>query len=458
MEKIAKGESKMECNNTERKYLTVNPLKTCQPLGAVWACLGIHQCMPHSHGSQGCTSYLRMQLTRHFREFIPTTTSSFSEAQVVFGGVGNLKQAIRNILSIYKPKVIGISTTCSAETIGDDVPGTINEMRSSGEIPDDVKVFTASTPSYVGSHVTGFSNMVKSAVETFAKKGSPNGKINIIPGLLSPGDLREIKRILKIMGIDAIILPDISDVLDAPMTGEIHLYQKGGTTISEIEDMGNSIATVVLGREAGIAPAESLKEMYDVPYEVLPLPIGISNVDKFIMKLSEITGKPIPSELEEERGRLVDMMLDAHAHWYNKKAAVFGDPDIVEAIVGYANDLGINVLYALTGTYSSEWEKTVKSMVPDAYVSSDSDLWYLKEQLDKKPVDMLFGNSHGKYLAKEYDLPLLRVGFPILDRANLQHFPIVGYRGTAWLVERTGNTLLDYKDAKSPEHLLELIM
>lgn len=77
-----------------------------------------------------------------------------------------------------------------------------------------------------------------------------------------PGDLREIKRILKLMGIGAIILPDISDVLDAPMTGEIYLYQKGGTTISEIEDMGNSIEALVLGREAGIGPAELCIQLY----------------------------------------------------------------------------------------------------------------------------------------------------------------------------------------------------
>lgn len=448
----------MECNKKERTSLTINPLKTCQPLGAVWACLGIHHCMPHSHGSQGCTSYLRMQLTRHFREFIPTTTSSFSESQVVFGGIGNLKQAIRNILNIYKPEIIGISTTCSAETIGDDVPGAINEMLRTGEIPEDVKVFTASTPSYVGSHVTGFSNMVKSAIEAFAKKSSPNGKINIIPGFMSPGDIQEIKRILKIMGITAIILPDISDVLDSPMTGEIHLYHKGGTTLSEIEDMGNSIATIVLGREAGLSSAETLKDMYDVPYEVLPLPIGVDNVDRFIMKLSEITGKSIPYELEEERGRLVDMMLDAHAHWFNKKVAIFGDPDITEAITGFAIGLGMKPLYVLTGSNSSEWEKSVKSLSPDSYVSSDSDLWFLKEELDKAPVDIFFGNSHGKYLAKDYNIPLIRVGFPILDRANLQHFPVVGYKGTAWLVERTGNTLLEWKDLMSPKHLLELIL
>nr|MBI4644037.1 nitrogenase molybdenum-iron protein subunit beta [Deltaproteobacteria bacterium] len=42
---------------TERTALTINPAKTCQPIGAMYAALGIHSCLPHSHGSQGCYAY-----------------------------------------------------------------------------------------------------------------------------------------------------------------------------------------------------------------------------------------------------------------------------------------------------------------------------------------------------------------------------------------------------------------
>ena len=38
----------------ERSALTINPAKTCQPIGAMYAALGVHNCLPHSHGSQGC--------------------------------------------------------------------------------------------------------------------------------------------------------------------------------------------------------------------------------------------------------------------------------------------------------------------------------------------------------------------------------------------------------------------
>jgi nitrogenase molybdenum-iron protein alpha/beta subunit len=58
--------------------------------------------------------------------------------------------------------VIAVHTTCLSETIGDDLPQIFdkaigNPARCLRASP----VGYANTPSYVGSHVTGFSNMVK---------------------------------------------------------------------------------------------------------------------------------------------------------------------------------------------------------------------------------------------------------------------------------------------------------
>ena len=87
----------------EREALRINPAKTCQPVGAMYAALGIHSCLPHSHGSQGCCSYHRSHLTRHYKEPVMAATSSFTEGSSVFGGGGNLRQSINNIFTIYKP-------------------------------------------------------------------------------------------------------------------------------------------------------------------------------------------------------------------------------------------------------------------------------------------------------------------------------------------------------------------
>ena len=109
----------------ERSGLTINPAKTCQPVGAMYAALGIHKCLPHSHGSQGCCAYHRKFLTRNFRDPVMASTSSFTEGAAVFGGGTNLKSSIKNVFAIYDPDIIAIHTTCLSETIGDDIPSYI---------------------------------------------------------------------------------------------------------------------------------------------------------------------------------------------------------------------------------------------------------------------------------------------------------------------------------------------
>ena len=57
--------------------------------------------------------------------------------------------------------------------------------------------------------------------------------------------------------------------------------------------------------------------------------MGLEWTDEFLMKVSELTGKPIPESLAKERGRLVDMMTDSHAWLHGKKLALWGDADFV---------------------------------------------------------------------------------------------------------------------------------
>ena len=209
--------------------------------------------------------------------------------------------------------------------------------------------------------ITGYDNAVKAIAQSFAREPSkPNGKLNIIPGFVDPGDMREIKRILTIMGVPHIIFPDTTDVFDAPLHPESGgLYPPGGTTISDLMDAGNSRATIALGRTAGASGAVVLKGKFGIPAVIGPMPIGIRNTDAFVMSVSSLMGIPIPQEIEYERGRLVDMMTDAHPHFHAKSLAIFGDPDTVIGLVGLAVEMGMNPVFALTGTPDKKFAEEV---------------------------------------------------------------------------------------------------
>jgi len=445
--------------HVERSALVINPAKTCQPIGAMYAALGIHRCLPHSHGSQGCCSYHRMHLTRHFRDPIMASTSSFTEGASVFGGGTNLKTAIKNIFAIYDPDMIAVHTTCLSETIGDDIPAIVAQS----QIPEGKMVIHANTPSYAGSHITGFSNMVAGMVKYLSKKGAaPNGKLNVIPGFVNPADMRETKRIMEAMGIEYIMFPDTSGVVDSPMTGKFEMYPKGGTKIEDIIDSGNSITTLGLGRFASEAATFELEKRCKVPGRVLKTPIGIKATDEFIMALSKITGKEIPYELEEERGQLVDIMIDCHAHHHGKTVAIFGDPDIVAALTEFTLSIGMIPRYVLTGTPGEAFVKEVENILSraelDTKVKSAGDLFELHQWIKNEPVDLIIGNSYGKYISRAEDIPLVRVGFPVLDRSVHSYLPVTGYKGAMRLIEMIGNALLDRQDRDAADEDLELVM
>ncbi len=444
----------------QRKALKINPAKTCQPIGAMYAALGIHKCLPHSHGSQGCCSYHRMQLTRHFKDPIMASTSSFTEGASVFGGGSNLKTAVKNIFSIYDPDIIAVHTTCLSETIGDDLKTIISQC----EIPEGKLVIHANTPSYIGSHITGFSNMVKGIVNYIPKNtGIKNGKINVIPGFISPGDIREIKNLLKAMDIPFIMMPDTSDVVDSPMTGKFEMYPKGGTKLEDIKDMGNSSSTIALGSFSSEAGAVALEKKCKVPMKTVNIPIGIEATDRFLTTISNITGKEVPIELEEERGRLVDLMLDCHHHIFGRKVAISGDPDTVISLTEYIISLGMIPKYVITGTPGDKFVKEIDLMlnaagIEDCIVKSEADLFELHQRIKNESVDLLIGNTHSKYIAKAEDIPFVRFGFPILDRYAHQYMPFTGYKGAIRLLEMITDKILDRLDRDAADEDFELVL
>jgi nitrogenase molybdenum-iron protein beta chain len=445
---------------TERSALRVNPCKTCQPVGALYAALGVHRCMPHSHGSQGCASYHRTFLTRHFKEPAIASTSSFTEGASVFGGGANLKTAVKNIFDIYKPDIIAVHTTCLSETIGDDLNAYIQDL----DLSDGELVVHTNTPSYVGSHINGFCNMMCGFIRYLAEPGATkNGKAAIFPGFVNPGDMREIKRLATLTKVPFTLFPDASNVMDAPMTGNYEMYPRGGTTIPEIESLGACEKTFALGELTCEEPANVLERKCGVAYELLPLPIGIENTDRFMMALSKFSKTEVPQETEDERGRLVDVILDAHFYLYGKAAAIFGDPDTVLGLASLALEMGMIPKYMFTGTPGEAFVRKANALL-DKYgveacvLRESADLFELHQRIKNDGVDLLLGTSYGKQIAKAEDIPFVRAGFPVLDRYVHSSFPIVGYVGAMHLVEKITNALMDRQDRDTKDEDVELVM
>jgi nitrogenase molybdenum-iron protein beta chain len=448
----------------EREGLTINPAKTCQPIGAMYAALGIHGCLPHSHGSQGCCSYHRSTLTRHYKEPVMAATSSFTEGASVFGGQANLLQSIETIFAVYDPDIIAVHSTCLSETIGDDLQQITRKASDDGKIPEGKRVIYASTPSFVGSHITGYANMVTGMAEQFTvSTGEKKNQVNIIAGWMEPSDMREIKRLSKEIGVKIVLFPDTSDVLDAPQTGKHEFYPKGGTTVAELQSTGDSLSSLALGCVSAEPAAIALEKKCKVPFTTLDMPIGLSATDRFIMALSQAGGVPVPESITADRGRLIDVMTDMEQYFYGKKVALFGDPDQLIPLTEFLLDLNMKPVHIVSGTPGQRFEKRMREILeraPSANFKNGlgADMFLLHQWIKNEPVDLLIGNTYGKYIARDEDIPFIRFGFPILDRIGHSYFPNVGYSGGLRLVEKILSALMDRQDRDALEEKFELVM
>jgi nitrogenase molybdenum-iron protein NifN len=433
-------------------------------MGSALAFKGIENTMVLYHGSQGCSTYMRLLLAHHFREPVDIASSSLSEKGAVYGGRENLKKGLRNVINRYNPKVIGVATTCLAETIGDDVPAIIREFKEEQEIGNDPKkdiiIVSVSTPSYGESHVSGYIKAIYAVVRKFAEKYEedkavkiPNGKLNVIPvESLSPADVRELKEIFDVMAGDYIFLPDISETFDAPLREDLPKIAPGGTPLSEIADMPNSQASLGLGTVSKNLAVNYLEEAHGVPGYNVPIPIGLSNTDSFFTELVKILGCPIPEKYQKERGRLLDSMVDVHKYLYGVKAAVYGDPDLVFSLTTFMLELGMNPVLIATGSKSRDFEEKVKQIVekinPELkpVVLNGIDFDTLNDAVSECNPEIMIGNSNGRYIAKSRNIPLVRIGLPIHDRIGSQRILSVGYRGSMELLDRITNEILEATD------------
>lgn len=454
--------------NFQREALTVNPAKACQPLGAVLCALGFEKTLPYVHGSQGCVAYFRTYFNRHFKEPVACVSDSMTEDAAVFGGQKNMMDGLKNAKALYKPEVIAVSTTCMAEVIGDDLNAFINNSKKEGHIEQDFPTPFAHTPSFVGSHTTGWDNMFEGFMRFYTlnymedKEVGKNGKINIIPGFETYlGNYRVMHRMLDEMGVEHTMLCDPTEVLDTPADGEFRMYA-GGTTQEEMKDSPNAIETFALQPWHLTKTIKFAKSTWKHKVPALNIPMGLEWTDEWLMKVSEVTGKEIPESLRVERGRLVDMMTDSHTWLHGKKFAIWGDPDFAMGLAKFLLEVGAEPTHILCNNANKRWMKVVRKMLDDSPVGADcevyigKDLWHMRSLVFTNKPDFMIGNSYGKFIqrdtlhkGKEFEVPLIRIGFPIFDRHHLHRMTTMGYEGSMYMLTTIVNAVLERLDEET---------
>ncbi len=410
------------------KPLAVNPLKASQPLGATLAFLGLRNAIPMLHGSQGCTAFGKVFFVRHFREPIALQTSAMDQISTVMNADENVVEGLKTICEKSQPEIIGVPTTGLSETQGTDIRRLVREFRAKHPQFAHIAVVPVNTPDYSGCLETGFALAVEAIIDTLVPETRHGGRrkkqVNVLAGsMLTPGDIETIKDWIEGFGLRPVVLPDIGDALDGHLVeSETSPLTLGGTPKGEIETMGDSVATLVIGRSLERA-ADLLKSRTGVPDFRFDHLMGLAACDVFTQALAELSGQPVPDRIERQRAQLQDAMVDTHFMLGFARFAVAGDPDMLLAFSQFLAGMGGELVAAVSPVRAD-----VLADMPCASVQV-GDLEDLEHLAQAGAAQIVVSNSHAAQCSQRLGLPLLRAGFPQYDFVGGYARGWVGYRG-----------------------------
>lgn len=409
------------------KALAVNPLKASQPVGAALAFLGLRHAIPMLHGSQGCTAFGKVFFVRHFREPIPLQTTAMDQVSTVMSADENVIEGLRTLCEKNRPDVIGLPTTCLSEAQGTDIRRLVREFRARHPEFDRVSVVPVNTPDYVGCLESGFALALEAIIDDLVPQtrhaGRRRRQVNILASsMLTPGDVEAIKEWVEAFGLRPVVLPDIGDALDG------HLIDKafsaltiGGTPRSEIEAMGDSVATLVVGRSLARA-ADLLKEKTGVPDYRFDHLMGLDAGDTFTQILADLSGQPVPERIERQRAQLQDAMVDTHFMLGFTRIALALDPDLLLGFASFFSGLGAEIVAAVAPARAEALADILCDTV------QIGDLEDLENLARRTGAQLVVSNSHAVQVAERLGIPLLRAGFPQYDCVGGYARGWVGYR------------------------------
>lgn len=493
-----------QCAHTDAA-LTVDPLNPCCPVGMMYAAFGVHGGLPLSHGASGCCRFQRMELAKHFQKTVHVPSSMLRDRAAAFGGEPELVEAVGNVFRLYDPQVLVVGSTCLSETMGDDLDGMVRRL----DVPAGKRVVWASTPGYAGSHLKGYGATVAALIRQLAggapagfrasaerpaaglggDSGAPAGRrpdairLCLVPGWMNPCDVDAATGYARAFFDRVTVLPDVRGVFDVRSPGNPALYPAGGTPLADIEELGGCDAALTLGFDATHEPAGALRALLGEQggpdargcvREGL-LPVGISATDAFIGALVELSGRPAPAWIVDEHQRLIDCLAQVAPNLYGRRVLICCDADLACALAAFACDAGMVPIVAV-GDTEPGFERRVRAATgrtaaagrpvstgagvgAEVEVLAGVDRLTVEERLralaaEGRGADIVLGDTRNKRLAARLGVPLVRVGFPVVDRPLAYTQPVAGYRGALDLIRRIAEAFADQAEAGvAPEDL-----
>lgn len=210
-------------------------------------------------------------------------STDMQDENIVFGGEKKLKQAIQEAYDIFKPKAIGVFSTCPVGLIGDDVHAVSREMKAK---LGDCNVFGFSCEGYKGvsqsaGHHIANNQLFRHVVGLDDTKPKGKYNINLLGEYNIGGDGFEIDRIFQKCGINVVCT------------------FSGNSTMGAFENSHTADLNLVMCHRSINYMAEMLETKFGIPWFKVNF-IGADSTAKALRKLGEyFEDEELKAKIEE---------------------------------------------------------------------------------------------------------------------------------------------------------------
>jgi nitrogenase molybdenum-iron protein alpha chain len=276
---VEENEQVPEILSNTRTIPGILTMRGCAYAGCKGVVLGpTRDILQITHGPIGCGFYswlTRRNQTRpksgdspNFMTYAMST--DMQEDEIIFGGEKKLKAAIEEAVGLFRPKAVGIFSTCPVGLIGDDVHSVAREMEA--KYPD-VNIFAFSCEGYkgvsqsAGHHIANnkvFTDVV-GQLDTPTKEG--RFRLNILGEYNIGGDAFEIERIMDDCGFT------------------LHSTFSGNSEYDEFASAHTADLNVVMCHRSINYMAEMMEQRYGIPWFKVNF-IGANATAKSLRKMA----------------------------------------------------------------------------------------------------------------------------------------------------------------------------
>nr|YP_009667804.1 protochlorophyllide reductase ChlB subunit [Porella perrottetiana]QCW58580.1 protochlorophyllide reductase ChlB subunit [Porella perrottetiana] len=401
---------------------------------------------------------MRSMLERE-RDFTPVTASIVDRHVLARGSQEKVVDNISRKDKQERPNLIVLTPTCTSSILQEDLQNFVDRASTIS----DSDIILADVNHYRVNELQAADRTLEQVVRYYLDKALRQGNLNIsltdkpsanIIGIFTLGfhnqhDCRELKRLLKDLGID------INQVIPE------------GGVVENLHQLPKAWFNLVPYREVGLMAAKYLEKEFGMSY-ISTTPMGIVDIANCIRQIQERINIWSPTLLNkkinyepyiDEQTRFI-----SQAAWFSrsidcqnltgKKAVVFGDATHAASITKIlACEMGIRVSCA--GTYckhDEEWFKEQVQNFCDEILVTD-DHTKVGDMIARVEPSAIFGTQMERHIGKRLDIPCGVISSPVhIQNFTLGYRPFLGYEGTNQVADLVYNSFtLGMED-----HLLEI--